>query len=76
VHAQDLVIACIASGKAVGEHAIGCQTPRDRFNAIGPLRVDDISQMIPVKGIDDELQPDFLLVGDLHGSDAPFCTVA
>jgi hypothetical protein len=76
VHAQDLVVACIASCESVDEHAVRCQTPCDRFNAIGPLRMDDVAQVIPVKGIDDELQPDFLLVGDLHESAAPFCTVA
>jgi hypothetical protein len=75
VHPQDLVIAGIASGEAVDQHAVRCQTLRDGFNAIGPLRMDDVAQMIPVKGIDDELQPDFLLLGDLHGSAAAFCTV-
>ena len=76
VHAQNLVVASIASGEAVDEHAVGCQTPRDGFNAIGPLGMDDVAQMIPVKGIDDELQPDFFVVGALHGSAAAFCTVA
>jgi hypothetical protein len=76
VHAQDLIVACIASGEAVDEDAVRSQTPRDRFNAIGPFRMDDVAQMIPVKGIDDELQPDFLLAGDLHGSAAAFTTVA
>jgi hypothetical protein len=76
VNAPDLIVARIARGKAVREHAVRCQTPRDRFNAIGPLRMDDVAQMIPVEGIDDELQPDFLVVGDLHESAAAFTTDA
>jgi hypothetical protein len=76
VHPRELLVACVASGKGVGEYAVRSQAPPDRLDAIGPLGMDYVAKMIPVEGIDDELQPECLLAGGLQGSAAALTTIA
>jgi hypothetical protein len=76
VHPRELLVAGVASDEGVGEHAVRSQTPPDRLDAIGPLGMDYVAQMIPVEGIDDELQPECLVAGILHGSAAALTTIA
>jgi hypothetical protein len=38
--------------------------------------MDYVAQMIPVEGIDDELQPECFVVTGLHGSAAALTTIA
>jgi hypothetical protein len=37
--------------------------------------MDHVAQVIPVEGIDDELQPECLVAGALHGSAAALTTI-
>jgi hypothetical protein len=76
VHPRELLVAGVARGEGVGEHAVRSQAPPDRLDAIGPLGMDDVAEMIPVEGIDDELQPECLVAGDLHGPAAALTTIA
>jgi hypothetical protein len=76
VHPREFLVARVASGEGVGEHALRVQAPPDRLDAIGSLWMDYVAQMIPVEGIDDELQPECLVAGDLHGSAAALTTIA
>jgi hypothetical protein len=76
VHPRELLVAGVASGEGVDEHAVRSQTPPDRLDAIGSLGIDYAAEMIPVEGIDNELQPECLVAGDLHGSAAALTTMA
>jgi len=75
VHPSELLIPRIASGQEVDEHAVRAQTSPDSLDAIGPLGMDYVAQMIPIEGIDDEFQPECLVVGGLHGSAAALTTI-
>jgi hypothetical protein len=76
VHPRELLVASVASGEGVDEHALRSQASPDLLDAIGPLGMDYAAQMIPVEGIDDDLQPECLVAGDLHGPAAAFTTIA
>jgi hypothetical protein len=76
VHPREFLVAGVASGEGVGEHAVCSQKTPDRLDAIGPLGMNYVAQMIPVEGIDDELQPECLVAGDLHGPAAALTTIA
>jgi hypothetical protein len=76
MHPRELLVARVASGEGIGEHAFGSQAPPDRLDAIGPLGMDYGAKVLPVEGIDDELQPECLAAGDLHGSAAALTTIA
>jgi hypothetical protein len=76
VHPRELLVAGVASGEGVDEHAVHSQALPNGLDAIGPLGMRYVAEMIPVEGIDDELQPECLAAGDLHGSAAALTTIA
>ena len=76
MHPRELLVARVASGEGVAEYVFGSQAPPDQRDAIGPLGMDYVAQVIPVEGIDDELQPECLVAGALQGSAAALTTIA
>lgn len=74
MHAGDFFVARIARRQGCGEYAARPETRLNGLDALGTLGMRYAAQMIPVKGIDDELQPECLAEVDPHLSDAAFST--
>jgi hypothetical protein len=71
MNAHDLFIRRIARRQHVAEQTGGVQPRLNDFYALGPLGVRRSAQMIPAKGIGDELQP-VCLAGVRHEPAAAF----
>jgi hypothetical protein len=72
VNPRDLLVASVARSERVLQQPGGPQILGNGRDPFGPLGMDDVAQMIPVEGIDDELQPECLAAAGLHGLDAAF----
>ena len=72
---RQFVVGYVARGERLHQNALGTQRRLDGFDAIGPLRVRGVPEMIPEKGIDDEPQP-CLAVEAQGPEDIAFCTSA
>ena len=72
VDAFELLVARVARSQGLRQNAARLQARLHGLDSVGALGVDDLAEVIPVKGIDDELQPECLT--GLHGSAAAWCT--
>jgi hypothetical protein len=74
VNPLDLAVRRVFGRQRVFDYAQRAQALDDRFDALGPLGMQNFAKMIPIEGIDHESQPECLEGAGLHESAAAFFT--
>ncbi len=72
--APDLVVGGVARPKRVGQYPSGAQTSGDHLHAVGRFGMPDVTEVVAVDWIGDELQ--CALFAGWHESVADFLTLA